>query len=229
MAADTKDRIVTAAVELFNASSVGAVTTNHIAAHLGISPGNLYYHYANKEEIVRAAFERMNAEADVLWEKSSTPAFDPLALQRIVVGNLQLYAKYIFFARELASLLRADEDLRDRYAEISARRMDQLVRSLAPLIEAGILRDVGDDEDLRSLAESAWMIGLFCVPYAETVEEAAPGTSGKSAKARAARTRAALERGALLVLHLFRPYMDLLAYTALVVLVRSELEKAPLE
>lgn len=229
MAADTKEKIVRAAVELFNASSVGGVTTNHIAAHIGISPGNLYYHYANKEEIVRAAFERMNAEADVLWEKSSKREFDPLALQRIVIGNLQLYAKYIFFARELASLLRADKTLRDRYTEISARRMEQLVVSLEPLIEAGILRDVGDKDDLRALAESAWMIGLFCVPYAESVDEPPPGTAGKSAKARAARTRAALERGALLVLHLFKPYMEPLAHTALVVLVRSELEKTSLE
>jgi AcrR family transcriptional regulator len=233
VAADTKDRIVTAAVQLFNASSVGAVTTNHIAAHLGISPGNLYYHFANKEEIVRAAFERMNADADVLWEKSATAGsagFDPLALQRIVVGNLQLYARYIFFARELSALLRADRELRDRYAAISERRMQQLVASLTPLVDAGLLRDVGDEEDLRSLAESAWMIGLFCVPYAETVEQAGSGTGGgKSAKARAARTRAALERGALLVLHLFKPYMDPVAYTALVVLVRSELEKASLE
>jgi AcrR family transcriptional regulator len=213
LAAGTKDRIISAAVELFNASSVGGVTTNHIAAHLGISPGNLY----------------MNAEADVLWEKSSKREFDPLALQRIVIGNLQLYAKYIFFARELASLLRADKELRDRYTEISTRRMEQLVVSLAPLIEAGILRDVGDGDDLRALAESAWMIGLFCVPYAESVDEPAPGATGKSAKARAARTRAALERGALLVLHLFKPYMEPLAYTALVVLVRSELEKTSLE
>lgn len=228
MAADTKDRIVTAAVELFNASSVGAVTTNHIAAHLGISPGNLYYHFQNKEEIVRAAFERMNADADVLWEKSSKSEFDPLALQRIVVGNLQLYARYIFFARELASLLRADRALRDRYAEISARRMEQLVQSLGPLIEAGILRDVGDIDDLRSLAESAWMIGLFCVPYAETVDSA-PAAATRTAKGRAARTRAALERGALLVLHLFKPYMEPIAHTALVVLVRQELEKTELE
>src|SRR5688500_3406908 len=150
----------------------------------------------------------MNAEADLLWEQPPANKFDPLALQRIVVGNLQLYAKYIFFARELSSLLRADRELRDRYGAISSRRMEQLVASLTPLIEAGILRDVGDADDLRALAESAWMIGLFCVPYAETVDETPAGSTGKSAKARAARTRAALERGALLVLHLFKPYMD---------------------
>lgn len=223
----TKERIVDAAIELFNASAVGAVTTNHIAAHLGISPGNLYYHFSNKEEIVREAFERMNAEADVLWQvEAAFDAIDPRALQRIVAGNLALYAKYVFFARELASLLRADGELRERYRAIAARRMDQLVDVLRPMIAHGLLRDVGDEEDLRALAESAWMIGLFCVPYAETVDDA---PAARSAKARAARTRAALERGAILVLHLFRPYMDPMAYAALVVLVRTELEKATLE
>lgn len=225
MRTGTKDRIVSAAVELFNGSSVGAVTTNHIAAHLGISPGNLYYHFANKEEIVREAFERMNAEADAIW---TVPAsFDPLALQRIVVQNLQLYAKYIFFARELASLLRADPVLRERYGEVGKQRMEQLVAALRPLVAAGMLQDVGDDEDLRDLAESAWMIGLFCVPYAQTAD--ASGPPPKTARARAARTKQALERGALLVLHLFKPYMDPLAYAALVVLVRTELETAKLE
>jgi len=216
----TKDRIVTASVRLFNATSVAAVTTNHIAADLGMSPGNLYYHFANKEEIVRAAFDRMNAEADALWTPS--PTFDPLLLQRIVVGNLQLYARYIFFARELASLMRGDTLLRTKYIAIADRRMKELVEALRPLVNARILRDVGDEDDLRDLAESAWMIGLFCVPYAETVEQV-------RSRSRIARTRSALERGALLVLHLFKPYMDPLAHTALVVIVRQELEKVDLE
>ncbi|MBX3188499.1 MAG: TetR family transcriptional regulator [Labilithrix sp.] len=226
----TKDRIVEAAVDLFNAEGVAGVTTNHIAAHLGMSPGNLYYHYANKEEIVRDAFERMNAEADAVWQidpppdppSKKKPAVDPLALQRIVVGNLTLYARYIFFARELTSLLRADPELRERYGTIATRRMEQLVAVLRPLVDAGLLLNVGDDDDLRALAESAWLIGLFCVPYAETADVAGP--PAKSAKARAARASAAVERGAVLVLHLFKPYMDPLAYTALVVLVRSQLE-----
>jgi AcrR family transcriptional regulator len=221
----TKDRIASAAVELFNASGVGPVTTNHIAAHLGISPGNLYYHFANKEEIVREAFERMNAEADVLWQPPQPDnGFDPFALQRIVVGNLQLYGRYLFFARELTSLLRADPVLRERYSNVAERRMEQLVAVLQPLVLAGLLTNVGDDDDLRALAESAWLVGLFCVPYAETVDVASP--PGRSARARALRTQSAIERGALLVLHLFKPYMDPFAYSALGVLVRNELESA---
>ena len=69
------------------------------------------------------------------------------------------------------------------------------------------------------------MVGLFCIPYAETLD---PAPAGTTAKARAERTHAAIERGALLVLHMFKPYMDALAYTALVVIVRTELEKLTL-
>ncbi|HGY0963944.1 TPA: TetR/AcrR family transcriptional regulator, partial [Vibrio cholerae] len=52
----TKDRIVHAALELFNQQGERNITTNHIAAHIEISPGNLYYHFRNKQEIVRDIF-----------------------------------------------------------------------------------------------------------------------------------------------------------------------------
>ena len=52
----TRDRILAAALELFNQQGERKVTTNHIAAHLGMSPGNLYYHFKNKQEIIYELF-----------------------------------------------------------------------------------------------------------------------------------------------------------------------------
>ena len=60
--ADTKARILDAALALFNEQGTANVTTNHIAEALGMGPGNLYYHYRNKAEIVRALFARIEAE-----------------------------------------------------------------------------------------------------------------------------------------------------------------------
>ena len=131
--------------------------------------------------------------------------------------------RYAFFARELPALLRADPVLRERYMDIATRRMTQLAELLRPFIDAGLLRDLDDAEDLRALVETAWVLGLFCIPYAETIDASAPP---RTAKARAARLHDAIERGALLMLHLLRPYLDALAYAGLVVLVRSQLSQA---
>src|SRR4051794_29207313 len=98
----TRDRIVDSAIVLFNDSGIGAVTTNHIASHAGISPGNLYYHFRDKEEILRDAFERVNAEADSIWGGSEgTPSSANVgAFKKMLLGNLELFARYAFFARE---------------------------------------------------------------------------------------------------------------------------------
>ena len=54
----TKQKILDTSLALFNKQGERNVTTNHIAEALGISPGNLYYHYRNKGMIVSALFDR---------------------------------------------------------------------------------------------------------------------------------------------------------------------------
>lgn len=217
----TRDRIVDAAIELFNEHGASTVTTNHVADHAGISPGNLYYHFANKEEIIREAFERVNNAASEIWGKpvGTGQAPEPNAFHAMLAGNLELFARYAFFARELPMLLRADPVLRARYTEIAAQRIDQLEALLRPFIAAGVLKDLDDPADLRALVETGWVLALFSVPYSETLE--APP---KTLKAARVHLHAALEKGALLVLHLLRPHLDSLAYAGLVVVVRSQLE-----
>ena len=60
----TRDRIVAESLELFNAQGERNVTTNHIAAHLGMSPGNLYYHFRNKQAIIAELFAQYEAQVD---------------------------------------------------------------------------------------------------------------------------------------------------------------------
>lgn len=54
----TAQRIQEAALALFNRYGEPNVSTTQIAAELGISPGNLYYHYPAKDGLVNTLFEQ---------------------------------------------------------------------------------------------------------------------------------------------------------------------------
>jgi AcrR family transcriptional regulator len=105
----TKEKIILTSIELFNKSGVVAVTTNHIAKELGISPGNLYFHFRNKEEIIRQIFKIMSRETYQLWHtKKGGKLVHPLDL---IEKNFELFWKYRFFHREMYYLRRKDAGL----------------------------------------------------------------------------------------------------------------------
>ena len=58
----TKERILQLSLQLFNERGERSVTTNHIAAELNMSPGNLYYHFRNKSEIIKQLMEQYQGE-----------------------------------------------------------------------------------------------------------------------------------------------------------------------
>lgn len=62
----TAERIRQAALLLFNRYGEPHVPTTQIAAELGISPGNLHYHYPAKDGLVNALFEQYAQALDDL-------------------------------------------------------------------------------------------------------------------------------------------------------------------
>jgi TetR/AcrR family transcriptional repressor of uid operon len=157
-ATPTRQRILEAALSLFNERGTAAVTTNHIAAAAGVSPGNLYYWFGNKQEIVRplvddwlAALERQSQEvvdgpADVhsLWEDLGRTA--------------ELDWRYRFIGREAMSLVHRDEQLSRSYRESYRRRLSARVGYARRLVSAGVLREPVPPRTLEDLVVAVWLI-----------------------------------------------------------------------
>lgn len=163
----TKELILETALRLFNDKGTSAVSTNHIAAALGISPGNLYYHYRNKEEIIRAIFERLYDVWDTTLTLSGDrpPTLDDL--QRLVRDNFMIMWDYRFVYRELVALLRRDAELRLRYESVRQRGFADFQQLFAEFVTAGVLVPLDDPQIVTNLAEVCWLISEFWLSSVE--------------------------------------------------------------
>lgn len=77
MAADTKERILESALELFAQNGYLGTSMSDIADQLGITKAALYKHYAGKQEILDRIVERMNAMDYERAEEYEMPETEP--------------------------------------------------------------------------------------------------------------------------------------------------------
>ncbi|MET0440013.1 MAG: TetR/AcrR family transcriptional regulator [Devosia sp.] len=168
MPSPTKTRILDAALALFNERGTDTVTTNHIAEALGMSPGNLYYHFRNKAEVVRELFARITAE----WASNYAvpPATMPsIAMMEVMVaGNFDIQARYRFFFRDLTLLLNADPELAAAYRASREAGLGNTRFLINLFIEAGVVSPMGDDTALDDLAQLLWLVGDFWLVFKDT-------------------------------------------------------------
>ena len=189
----TREKILDTALTLFNNEGTGAVSTNHIAEAAGISPGNLYYHFRNKDEIIRGLFERLFAANDAAFAlpTDQLPTLDDL--QRMVKTNYKILWQYRFAHRELAALLRADAELRSRFLTVRKRGFEGFRQLFNAFATAGILRDPENPIVIENLAETVWLITEFWLNSLEI--------SGKTVN------EAQMERGVGLMMQVLEPYI----------------------
>ncbi len=165
--AQTRARILDAALALFNERGTAAVSTNHVAAAAGLSPGNLYYHYADKQEIIRALHHRYAAAHEALWGTGGGQRASLARLRENLARSMELSWQYRFLERELVALLRADELLAAAHRAAYQRRLSQWVAFGEQLADDGLIRRPAPPVTIADLATTAWLIGTGWLPFLE--------------------------------------------------------------
>ena len=159
----TRDRILECALQLFNHKGEPNVSTMEVANEMGISPGNLYYHFHGKEPLVLELFERFQSEM--------APLLDPPAEAQLDVEDYWLFlhliverlASYRFLFQDLSNL----SGRLPKLARGIRQWLNQLKRTLASLLARlkalGQLRS--DTPALGQLVEQITLTLLFSLDY----------------------------------------------------------------
>lgn len=96
----TKDRILLASLDAFSTEGVGQISTNHIADIMDISPGNLYYHFQSKGEIIVALYNCFKTDFSVFVKSIEGHIKTPEEVWLVLNLTFQLMSKYRFIFRD---------------------------------------------------------------------------------------------------------------------------------
>ncbi|WP_445116603.1 TetR/AcrR family transcriptional regulator [Acinetobacter sp. WZC-1] len=152
----TKDRILQTSLQLFNERGERSVTTNHIAAELGISPGNLYYHFRNKQEIIRQLMEQYQQE---------TLAMMALPGDRVVNANDKIHYfqvlsnqlwGYRFLHRDVYHLAENNKYFKEKYLCFAGQIMQQGQKIYHAFVDAGLMQMTASE--IEALIINIWIV-----------------------------------------------------------------------
>ena len=188
----TRERILQTALLLFNEQGEPNVSTLEIANELEISPGNLYYHFRNKQMIIAELFAQYEAQVDSFLRPPEGRALTVADKTFYLEALLAAMWHYRFLHRDLEHLLETDVQLAERYRAFAARCMQAAAEIYRGFAAADIL--AMNDQQIEALVLNSWIILTSWVRFLCTVRSN-PGDLSEELMRRGVYQILALESG----------------------------------
>ena len=193
----TAQRILEVSLDLFNRFGEPNVSTTLISAELGISPGNLYYHYPAKDELINSLFDAFEAAlGDLLRAASDVRNVEDAWL--FVHMLFELVWKYRFLYRDLNDLLSKNRRLETHFQSVLQNKSQAVQKMLGGLSHHGAVQ-IGL-RDVEPVATSMVVVLTYWLSF-EYVRDPRHALEPEFASA-------ALARGAFHMLSLLLPYLE---------------------
>jgi AcrR family transcriptional regulator len=189
----TRERILETALSLFNTFGEPTVTTAAIALELGISPGNLYYHYHSKEKIVDDLFAAFRREIETTLaapQRRLPHAEDCWLFLHLVFEAIW---KYRFIYRDINELVSRYRSVETQFKRIVAHKTRVAEDILLGLVQAGQMK--ASKREAATLAENMTLVATYWLSF------------DFARHPRETQNADALARGAFQVMSLAAPYL----------------------
>ncbi len=159
----TRDRILQTSLRLFNDNGEPRITTNHIADELDISPGNLYYHFRNKDDIITLLFQQFERQMEAALQvpERRVPDMEDMWLYLHLV--FETIWEYRFLYRDLDNILSRNKKLRTHFRRILERKIHTAEVILRGLVEVGVMNATA--ADIAALARNIAVVATYWLNF----------------------------------------------------------------
>ncbi len=160
MSKSTKQHILEAALSLFNQKGYVHVSMRDIAQKVGISPGNLTYHFKSKDLLLTKIYEAIiESRHQLLSGVQLIPSITMVHEQLIPL--MKLYQKYRFFYLDILEIVRMHPTL----AKMHQTHIESQIHYIKAIIDysvgSGNMKKEPQEGFYEDLAHSVWMILSF--------------------------------------------------------------------
>ncbi len=191
----TAERILEVTLGLFNRFGEPNVSTTLISSELNISPGNLYYHYPAKEELVNALFKRYEVALQDLL--GAAPGVHDVEDAWFFMHTLfELVWQYRFLYRDLNDLLSKNRRLETHIKDALLHKTSALRAVLDGLEHAEVLTMTASEREISATHMVVMLTWWLSYEYVRDPRHALEPESAEKS----------LLRGAKHVLGLLLPY-----------------------
>lgn len=149
----TRDRILATSLELFNLCGEPNVTTIDIANEMEISPGNLYYHFRNKDEIISELFQDFETSMSEVLQSDLNSELEMMDYWMFVHLILEKIWEYRFLYRDPATILERNDRLRKKFNRILDKKAASCRSIVNMMSETGLIT-IHEDEAERLITNA---------------------------------------------------------------------------
>jgi AcrR family transcriptional regulator len=160
----TRERILDACRALFNERGPNEVTTAEIAQAVGISEGNLHYHFRRKEQMLTALFDAYEAALIDVATRQKPARGDGVPPRHYLSLWFNLMWEWRLFYS--AGVYRLSPSLQPRLKIISDTGQAHVRVLIASLVREGKLAAAPTDID--RLVVNAWIVASYWIDYLRT-------------------------------------------------------------
>jgi AcrR family transcriptional regulator len=167
----TRERILETSLALFNRFGEPHITTADIADEMNISPGNLYYHFRNKDDIIGELYAGYEATVLPLLVVPQEPPPGVEDLWFLLHALFERMREYRFFYRDLDEITSRNRKLATRFAEVTRRGERTVIELCRALVQSGQM--LATEREIGALAANVVLVSTYWMSWQRVAGPAA--------------------------------------------------------